>query len=608
MAPKLTLRSPFRRFLADERGAFAVMFGVMAIVLVAFGGAVVDFVELERTRSQAQVALDAAALALQPSVYADPLPDEKTLRQQAEALVRRQVSGSATVDVLSATLDLARGSITLTAQAEVPTIFVALLGVHQLGAAINSEAARGNTDIEIAVALDVTGSMAGQRVADLKVAANELVDIIMADVEPGSRSRIALVPYSVGVNLGAQAVQARGPIEPAHPMSAAYWASRAGVPITGATKAQPVVVTAPAHGLTNGSSVYISGVAGMTQLNGKAFTVTSVSTNRFTLQGVDGRSYGTYSSGGTVRPCAASGCEVVVTASGHNFTTGQNVYLKDVGGMSQISNRLYQLTSVTGASFALSGTFGPNYSNYTSGGEAYCVLSGCRYYYFRNMQGNMRFFEVSTCVSERTAMPFTDAAPSTAYLGRNYAASGNPCSLQSVTPLTDDGGLLETRINALAAGGSTGGHLGVAWTWYMLSPNFGDIWPSADNRPGSYGDPQVAKMAIIMTDGEYNSVYCDGVISQDSTSGSGNASDHINCNAPNGNPYYQANQYCASMKAAGITVYTVGFQIIDSAAARNFMSSCATSSEHAYLAENGAALRQAFIDIAESIQTLRLTL
>ncbi|NGP17361.1 TadE/TadG family type IV pilus assembly protein [Devosia aurantiaca] len=57
-----------RRFGRDERGVFAVIFGLMAIVLIALGGAVVDYVSLEQTRARAQTALDAAALALQRDI------------------------------------------------------------------------------------------------------------------------------------------------------------------------------------------------------------------------------------------------------------------------------------------------------------------------------------------------------------------------------------------------------------------------------------------------------------------------------------------------------------------------------------------------------------
>ncbi|VAW20117.1 hypothetical protein MNBD_ALPHA11-1358, partial [hydrothermal vent metagenome] len=43
-----------QRFLRDERGVFAVIFGMLAIVLVAFGGAAVDFVNIQNARSMAQ--------------------------------------------------------------------------------------------------------------------------------------------------------------------------------------------------------------------------------------------------------------------------------------------------------------------------------------------------------------------------------------------------------------------------------------------------------------------------------------------------------------------------------------------------------------------------
>ena len=70
--------------------------------------------------------------------------------------------------------------------------------------------------------------------------------------------------------------------------------------ITGATRANPVVVTSPGHGRTNGTIVRIQGVVGMTEINGPYFTVANASTNTFQLQGVNGTAYGAYVSGGTV--------------------------------------------------------------------------------------------------------------------------------------------------------------------------------------------------------------------------------------------------------------------------------------------------------------------
>jgi hypothetical protein len=73
--------------------------------------------------------------------------------------------------------------------------------------------------------------------------------------------------------------------------------------ITGITQANPGVVTSASHGFANGDTVVISGVVGMTQVNGKRFTVASVATNTFQLQDIDGNnvnttSYTAYTSGG----------------------------------------------------------------------------------------------------------------------------------------------------------------------------------------------------------------------------------------------------------------------------------------------------------------------
>lgn len=69
--------------------------------------------------------------------------------------------------------------------------------------------------------------------------------------------------------------------------------------ITGATKANPVVITSASHGFTNGQTVYINNVVGMTELNGRTFTVTSAATNTFALSGINGTAYTTYASGGS---------------------------------------------------------------------------------------------------------------------------------------------------------------------------------------------------------------------------------------------------------------------------------------------------------------------
>jgi hypothetical protein len=73
--------------------------------------------------------------------------------------------------------------------------------------------------------------------------------------------------------------------------------------ITGATAANPVVITSAAHGYSNGEDVEISGIVGMTQLNGRRFRVANKAANTFELTdmhgaNINGTAYTAYASGG----------------------------------------------------------------------------------------------------------------------------------------------------------------------------------------------------------------------------------------------------------------------------------------------------------------------
>ena len=72
-----------------------------------------------------------------------------------------------------------------------------------------------------------------------------------------------------------------------------------GKPISAITKANPGQVTCTAHGLTTGLQVGLSGINGMTELNGTTPTVTVIDANNFTI-GVNTSAYGTYTSSGYV--------------------------------------------------------------------------------------------------------------------------------------------------------------------------------------------------------------------------------------------------------------------------------------------------------------------
>ncbi len=231
--------------------------------------------------------------------------------------------------------------------------------------------------------------------------------------------------------------------------------------------------------------------------------------------------------------------------------------------------------------------------------------------YWRDGELRSRTYWRSDCVVERTGdEKYTDAAPGPgtyvmAHYTQNSTGSGSDkkgvCKIPSsgeLVPMSDDKVSLTDTIDGLSAGGGTAGHLGIAWSFYTLSPDWSSLWPG-ESQPQPYGTENVRKIAILMTDGEFNRQYDANGIKTGST-GAGSAA--------NGSSTTQARALCESMKAQGITVYSVGFELSgETSQSYQTLYQCATDPSHFYNAEDGEQLKQAFRDIALKLSSLYLS-
>ena len=73
---------------------------------------------------------------------------------------------------------------------------ISSLPIKLPGESVLAVGANSETNVEISLMLDVTGSMDGQKIDDLKDAAKDLVDIVVWNDQSQYTSKVALAPFS----------------------------------------------------------------------------------------------------------------------------------------------------------------------------------------------------------------------------------------------------------------------------------------------------------------------------------------------------------------------------------------------------------------------------
>jgi hypothetical protein len=131
----------------------------------------------------------------------------------------------------------------------------------------------------------------------------------------------------------------------------------------------------------------------------------------------------------------------------------------------------------------------------------------------------------------------------------------------------------------------------------MLSPKWAGMLPKAAD-PAAHDPKKVAKYAILMTDGEFNTAFA-GVPRKEATTGA---------QASRSRDY--AERLCDAMKKDGIEVFTVGFMLKE-AGAKAVLGDCASedtsSTKHYFETSSGAELDAAFQEIVQNIERLAIT-
>ncbi|RMF07727.1 MAG: pilus assembly protein [Alphaproteobacteria bacterium] len=191
---------PFGRLAGDERGASLVYFGAVFLPLFAVTGLAVDASRAYIVRAQLQKSIDAAGLAAGRVAYTDHAVDDA--RAYFDANFPDGFMG-ATVTAFNVEFDDSKENVDVTVSATMPTTFMQVFGKDTMSVSSATTIHRDNQGMELALVLDVTGSMfSGNHIAGLRDATRELIEILFGDETENDYLWVSMVPYTATVNIG----------------------------------------------------------------------------------------------------------------------------------------------------------------------------------------------------------------------------------------------------------------------------------------------------------------------------------------------------------------------------------------------------------------------
>lgn len=490
-----------RRLHRDEEGSMMLFVGLGLFTLMAATGVAIDMSRMQSVHAKLANSLDAAGLAAGAKAHSSDV--HTVVGNYLNVNYPDGYLGSRIVEY-NVQVNPNNTLITLDASAEVDMTFMQIFGYPTRTVSAHSEITRENRGLEMVMVLDVTGSMYGTKINDLRTAATDMVDILFGQEETLENLWVGVVPYVTTVNVGADKTawlrdydESRYPSQ--YPNYAVKW-----------------------------------------------------------------------------KGCVEARSQWPET-NGHDLTD-EPPYLGDKSTATQAQ---------------LETTFPM---------------------YFWDSQADNEWITKNkgkTTVTLNQDIGYSDAGAK----GPNVAC-GNP-----ITPFTDNKATLQKAVDELTPWrrGGTMSSEGLAWGWRLISPKWRGMWGHADaSLPLDYDTPLMSKAVIMMTDG-VNEVFAPSYSvstgGSDYTSYRRIAEERMGAGVNTTGEGITAvnnkfSQICSNMKAEGILIYTVTFQLNNSTShnnARELFRNCASHPDFYFDSPDGATLRQSFRTIGDSLANLMIS-
>ncbi len=604
------LHNRLRAFVGEQRGNVMITFALALVPMVGLAGAAIDYSRGSSTKAAMQSAVDSTALML--SKEAQTLTTSQ-LNAKADAMFKALFHRPDVTNlVVTPTFENSgAGSykLTLTATGTVPTSFTKVIGQEQINVDVSSQVLWGVKRLELALALDVTGSMASDnKMTELKKAAKSLLTTLKGVAKKDGDVKVAIIPFAVVVNAGSANVSAAS-------LDWSDWSSQPAVMTTWlATQRNQNAWDRLRPGM---SCPFTTANHGFQCTNGPASksnetTVSTIPTSgTYASMICPSRDNGSKSTAATglLNNRYYSGCYASIvkanTNDWHPVSTGSSA------SCGSLTSNDCQCTGGTGSSRVCAFRPGSNWqplamgSTMTCGSlsssDCQCFDSGsnkvCRQKTYDHPWRPSPKTAWDGCVRDRNqSFDVESAAPSFVWNNvsktningaiENYSSAATPTTSNGFQPfqystcpatlmrLSFDWTALNNKIDELQPSGNTNVTIGLSWAFHALTA--GDPLNTA-----AAPSEDLDKVIILLTDGD---------------------------NTQNRWTTTQADidartqQACANVKKTSIKLYTI--RVINGNA--SLLQACASKPDMYYNVQDASQLNDVFTQIAKNLANLRI--
>lgn len=201
-------------FVRDERGSAYVLAALSMIPLFGMAALAIDYTNYDRIKSDLETAVDTAALHVAKRVALNPNMTSSALITEGKQIIQG-MTPEFTVLYDRFQIEQNSGVVRIEAKANIATHFMHMFGHETLVAKSKSQAQFGRREVEVAIAIDNSGSMAWLtpdnqvRMTATKAAARTLIDTAVDSVNDLENASIkfSVIPWHTHVRLPQSQVQ-----------------------------------------------------------------------------------------------------------------------------------------------------------------------------------------------------------------------------------------------------------------------------------------------------------------------------------------------------------------------------------------------------------------